>query len=106
MAIQLLAVGSSSPEILLSLVEALLSLGKPAGEIGPSCIIGSGSYNLFGIIAICTISLPYGERSGAMVGFMNCNYSLQPTGHLASNVAGTQMQGFLVLNTPAMLLLP
>lgn len=87
MAMQLLAVGSSSPEILLSLVEALLSLGKPAGEIGPSCIIGSGSYNLFGIIAICTISLPYGAHFGLMVGFMNCYYSLQPAGRSASNVA-------------------
>jgi Ca2+/Na+ antiporter len=39
--ITLLAVGSSSPEILLSLIETLLTLGRPAGEIGASCIVGS-----------------------------------------------------------------
>lgn len=58
--ITLLALGSSSPEILLALIETLLTLGQPAGEIGPSCIVGSSAYNLFGIIAVCTVSLPYG----------------------------------------------
>lgn len=58
--ITLLAVGSSSPEILLSIVEACITLGETPGEIGPACIIGSGSYNLFGILAICTAALPDG----------------------------------------------
>ena len=59
--ITLLAVGSSSPEILLAIVECLLTLGQPAGELGPSCIIGSGAYNLFAITAVCTVSLKAGE---------------------------------------------
>lgn len=58
--ITLLAVGSSSPEILLSLIETLLTLNQPAGEIGASTIIGSAAYNLFMILAVCTISLPNG----------------------------------------------
>ncbi len=58
--ITLLALGTSSPEILLAIVEACMTLGLPAGEIGPACIIGSGAYNLFGIIAMCTIMLPNG----------------------------------------------
>ena len=47
----------SSPEILLALVETLLTLGQPAGELGPACIIGSGSFNLFAITAVCTASV-------------------------------------------------
>mmetsp|Transcript_31517 Transcript_31517/g.93958 ORF Transcript_31517/g.93958 Transcript_31517/m.93958 type:complete len:805 (-) Transcript_31517:1328-3742(-) len=58
--ITLLAVGSSSPEILLSIIEAVLTLDEPAGEIGPSTIIGSGAYNLFVILAVCTVALPNG----------------------------------------------
>ena len=59
--ITLSAIGSSSPEILLAIVECLLTLGQPAGELGPSCIIGSGAYNLFAITAVCTFSLKAGE---------------------------------------------
>lgn len=58
--ISLLAVGSSSPEILLSIVESAITINQPAGQIGPACIIGSGTYNLFGIIAVCNIALPPG----------------------------------------------
>lgn len=58
--ISLLAVGSSSPEILLALVEACITLGQPAGQIGPACIIGSGAYNLFAITAVITAVLPAG----------------------------------------------
>lgn len=58
--ITLLAVGTSSPEILLALVETLRDLGKEAGEIGPSCIVGSAAYNFLIIIAVCTVSLPAG----------------------------------------------
>ena len=52
--------GSSSPEILLSIVESAITINQPAGQIGPACIIGSGTYNLFGIIAVCNIALPPG----------------------------------------------
>ena len=59
--ISLLAVGSSSPEILLVTVEAIVSLGKEPGENGPACIIGSGAYNLFAITAVITAVLPAGS---------------------------------------------
>lgn len=59
--ITLLAIGTSSPEILLAIVECLLTLGQPTGELGPSCIIGSAAYNLFGITAVCTVSLKAGK---------------------------------------------
>ncbi|KAG2433581.1 hypothetical protein HYH02_012513 [Chlamydomonas schloesseri] len=59
--ITLMALGTSSPEIMLSLVEALLSLGKPAGELGPSCIAGSAAYNFLVISAVCTTALPNGQ---------------------------------------------
>ncbi|KAG2427143.1 hypothetical protein HXX76_012653 [Chlamydomonas incerta] len=59
--ITLMALGTSSPEIMLSLVEALLTLGKPAGELGPSCIAGSAAYNFLVISAVCTTALPNGQ---------------------------------------------
>jgi hypothetical protein len=43
-------------------VESILRLGKPAGELGPSTIVGSAAYNLMMISAVCTIALPTGER--------------------------------------------
>eukprot|EP00798_Chlamydomonas_sp_ICE-L_P012749 gene12749-15998_t len=59
--ITLMALGSSSPEILLAVVETLISLNRTTEELGPSTIIGSGSFNLFAITAICTISLKPGQ---------------------------------------------
>jgi len=58
--ITLLAVGSSSPEILLSLIDTLLTLDQPAGQIGASTIVGSAAYNLFIISAVCMVCLPAG----------------------------------------------
>merc|ERR1719419_953967 len=54
----LLALGSSAPEILLALLETISGLGQPAGELGPATIVGSASFNLFIIIAVCVISVP------------------------------------------------
>jgi len=48
-----MALGSSAPEILLAVVEQCGRLGKPAGELGPSTIVGSASFNLLFISAIC-----------------------------------------------------
>ena len=48
----LMALGSSAPEILLALLETVQSLDEPAGELGPSTIVGSAAFNLFVIIAI------------------------------------------------------
>lgn len=58
----LLALGSSAPEILLAVLEALFSLGEEAGELGPATIVGSAAFNLFVISAICAISVPDGEE--------------------------------------------
>ncbi len=58
--VSLMALGTSSPEIMLALVEAILTLGKPAGELGPACIVGSAAYNYLMISAVCTTALPAG----------------------------------------------
>uniref|UniRef100_A0ABD2XHN3 Calx-beta domain-containing protein n=1 Tax=Trichogramma kaykai TaxID=54128 RepID=A0ABD2XHN3_9HYME len=56
----LMALGSSAPEILLSIIE-IYAKGFQAGELGPSTIVGSAAYNLFVIIAICVSVIPNGE---------------------------------------------
>lgn len=62
--ITLMALGTSAPELMLALIEALLTLGKPAGELGPSCIVGSAAYNLLVISAVCTVAMPNGTFKG------------------------------------------
>lgn len=47
-----MALGSSSPEILLAIIETVTGLGKCPGELGPSCIVGSAAYNLLMISAL------------------------------------------------------
>ncbi|XP_038640546.1 sodium/calcium exchanger 3 isoform X2 [Scyliorhinus canicula] len=56
----LMALGSSAPEIMLSLIE-VCGHGFKAGELGPSTIVGSAAFNMFVIIAICVYSIPDGE---------------------------------------------
>ena len=58
--LSLLALGTSAPEILLSLIE-IVSAGFVAGELGPGTIVGSASFNLLVIGAICIYSIPDGE---------------------------------------------
>jgi solute carrier family 8 (sodium/calcium exchanger) len=53
----LLALGSSAPEILLSVIESLKDLGEPAGVLGPASIVGSGAFNLFVITGISIMSV-------------------------------------------------
>lgn len=53
----LMALGSSAPEILLSVIEALKVLGETAGELGPSSIVGSGAFNLLVISGISILSV-------------------------------------------------
>lgn len=54
--LSLLALGSSAPEIILALVEVI---GDDffAGELGPSTILGSASYNQLVIMAVCTAAV-------------------------------------------------
>ncbi|CAF3715207.1 unnamed protein product [Rotaria sp. Silwood1] len=56
----LMALGSSAPEILLSIIEVV---GKnfQSGDLGPGTIVGSAAFNLFVIIAICIVAIPSGE---------------------------------------------
>lgn len=56
----LMALGSSAPEILLSVIE-IYAKNFQAGELGPGTIVGSAAYNLFVIIAICVAVIPDGE---------------------------------------------
>lgn len=55
-----MAMGTSAPEIVLATVEALLTLGQPAGMLGPACIVGSAAYNFLMITACCTLVVPDG----------------------------------------------
>ena len=53
----LMALGSSAPEILLSVIE-LLGNKWHTGDLGPSTIVGSAAFNLFVIIAVCVVAIP------------------------------------------------
>lgn len=53
----LMALGSSAPEILLSIIE-VVGKGFEAGDLGPNTIVGSAAFNLFMIIAICVSAIP------------------------------------------------
>ena len=53
----LMALGSSAPEILLSVIETLQTLGQPAGELGPSTIVGSAAFNLLVISGVSIIAV-------------------------------------------------
>ena len=56
----LMALGSSAPEILLSVIE-IIGNGFEAGDLGPSTIVGSAAFNLFIIIGLCVYCIPEGE---------------------------------------------
>lgn len=56
----LMALGSSAPEIMLSVIE-LMGNSFFAGELGPSTIVGSAAFNLLVITAVCVSALPAGK---------------------------------------------
>ncbi|KAF3697646.1 Sodium/calcium exchanger 1 [Channa argus] len=56
----LMALGSSAPEILLSVIE-VCGHNFEAGALGPSTIVGSAAFNMFVIIALCVYVVPDGE---------------------------------------------
>lgn len=56
----LMALGSSAPEILLSVIE-VFAQDFQAGDLGPGTIVGSAAFNLFVIIAICVWVIPSPE---------------------------------------------
>ena len=52
---------NSAPEIMLSCVETLMTLGSKPGELGPSTIVGSAAFNLLIISAVSIMAVPTGE---------------------------------------------
>uniref|UniRef100_A0A665U6M6 Solute carrier family 8 member 2b n=1 Tax=Echeneis naucrates TaxID=173247 RepID=A0A665U6M6_ECHNA len=56
----LMALGSSAPEILLSVIE-VCGHNFEAGELGPGTIVGSAAFNMFVIIGICVWVIPNNE---------------------------------------------
>ncbi|XP_029301720.1 sodium/calcium exchanger 2b [Cottoperca gobio] len=56
----LMALGSSAPEILLSVIEVCGHDFK-AGELGPGTIVGSAAFNMFVILGICVWTVPEGQ---------------------------------------------
>jgi solute carrier family 8 (sodium/calcium exchanger) len=53
----LMALGSSAPEILLSIIE-IIGNNFEAGQLGPSTIVGSAAFNLMVITGICVMAIP------------------------------------------------
>jgi solute carrier family 8 (sodium/calcium exchanger) len=64
-----MALGSSMPEIFLAILEVLQGLGEPAGELGPSTIVGSAAFNLLVIsgLSIYAVSGGYEENGDEIV---------------------------------------
>lgn len=56
----LMALGSSAPEILLSLIE-ICTNDMYSGDLGPGTIVGSAAFNLMVICAVCVYAIPAGE---------------------------------------------
>lgn len=56
----LMALGSSAPEIMLSVIEVVGNKFE-AGDLGPGTIVGSAAFNLFVIIGLCVSVIPDGE---------------------------------------------
>lgn len=57
----LMALGSSAPEILLSVIDTLNTLGDTPGELGVFSIVGSAAFNLLAISAVCIICIEDNE---------------------------------------------
>lgn len=53
----LMALGSSAPEIILSVADTMGTLGELPSELGPQAIVGSGAFNLLVISAVSIMSV-------------------------------------------------
>jgi solute carrier family 8 (sodium/calcium exchanger) len=58
--LMLMALGSSAPEILLSVIE-IFTNNFFSGDLGPSTVVGSAAFNLLCISAVCVHCIPNGE---------------------------------------------
>jgi len=56
----LMALGSSAPEILLSVIE-IMSNQMYMGDLGSGTVVGSAAFNLLVISAVCVCAIPDGE---------------------------------------------
>merc|ERR1739844_56315 len=56
----LMALGSSAPEIMLSVIE-IIANNFESGDLGPGTIVGSAAFNLFMIIGLCMYVIPDDE---------------------------------------------
>ena len=56
----LMALGSSAPEIMLSVIE-IVNGRFYSGSLGPSTIVGSAAFNMFMILAVCVSALEPGD---------------------------------------------
>lgn len=61
----LMALGSSAPEIMLNVVETVMTLGMRPGELGASTIVGSAAFNLLVIsgVSIMAVTEDTDERT-------------------------------------------
>lgn len=53
----LMALGSSAPEIILSLADTVQTLGELPSELGPQAIVGSAAFNLLVISAVSIVAV-------------------------------------------------
>ncbi|CAM6082958.1 unnamed protein product [Calypogeia fissa] len=54
--ITLLALGTSSPQISLAIIDSIQQLGDLSiGGVGPGTLVGSAAFNLFPILAVCVL---------------------------------------------------
>mmetsp|Transcript_3246 Transcript_3246/g.4940 ORF Transcript_3246/g.4940 Transcript_3246/m.4940 type:complete len:281 (-) Transcript_3246:75-917(-) len=58
----LMALGSSAPEILLSCIDTITTLGDPAGALGAATIVGSAAFNLLVISAVSIVAVDEPKR--------------------------------------------
>ena len=56
----LMALGSSAPEIMLSIIEVFKN-SFYAGDLGPGTIVGSAAFNLMCITGVCIMAIPKDE---------------------------------------------
>ena len=67
-----MALGSSAPEILLSVIESLKNLGLKAGELGPGSIVGSGAFNLLVIVGVSILAVDEEPKKIHALGVYTC----------------------------------
>lgn len=69
----LMALGSSAPEILLSIIE-ITSGGFKAGPLGPGTIVGSAAFNLLCITAVCVMAVDKPKRINSFNVFLTTGF--------------------------------